>query len=92
MDPARDSPGHSLEAVCAVLLAQRRGVPYPKLRMATKFQSTAGGTRRIGLVQMRCEPDFDRNLSRAQDAIEDAVRAGAEVVCLPELFRTPYLC
>jgi N-carbamoylputrescine amidase len=60
--------------------------------MATKFQSTAGGTRRIGLVQMRCEPDFDRNLSRAQDAIEDAVRAGAEVVSLPELFRTPYLC
>jgi N-carbamoylputrescine amidase len=41
---------------------------------------------------MRCEPDFDRNLSRVQDAIEDAVRAGAEVVCLPELFRTPYLC
>lgn len=60
--------------------------------MAAKVLKTAGGTRRIGLVQMRCEPDFDRNLSRAQDAIGDAARAGAEVVCLPELFRTPYLC
>jgi len=60
--------------------------------MAAKVLRTAGGTRRIGLVQMRCEPDFDRNLSRAQDAIADAARAGAEVVCLPELFRTPYLC
>jgi N-carbamoylputrescine amidase len=41
---------------------------------------------------MRCEPDPARNLARAQDAISDAAREGAEVVCLPELFRTPYLC
>jgi N-carbamoylputrescine amidase len=53
---------------------------------------TAAGTRRIGLVQMRCEPDPGRNLSRAQDAIADAAQDGAEVVCLPALFRTPYLC
>jgi len=53
---------------------------------------TAVGTRRIGLVQMRCEPDPARNLSHAQDAIAEAVADGAEVVCLPELFRTPYLC
>ena len=41
---------------------------------------------------MRCEPDHARNLSHAQDAISDAAREGAEIVCLPELFRTPYLC
>lgn len=41
---------------------------------------------------MRCEPDHARNLRHAQDAISDAAREGAEVVCLPELFRTPYLC
>jgi N-carbamoylputrescine amidase len=50
------------------------------------------GTRRVGVVQMRCEPDHARNLRHAQDAISDAAREGAEVVCLPELFRTPYLC
>ena len=50
------------------------------------------GTRRIGVVQMRCEADHAQNLRRAQDAISDAAREGAEVVCLPELFRTPYLC
>jgi len=60
--------------------------------MATNDHTTAAGTRRIGLVQMRCEPDPVRNLSHAQDAIADAARNGAEVVCLPELFRTPYLC
>ncbi|MGB0620707.1 MAG: carbon-nitrogen hydrolase [Myxococcota bacterium] len=49
-------------------------------------------TRRVGVVQMRCEPDPARNLRHAQDAIGDAAREGADVVCLPELFRTPYLC
>ena len=49
-------------------------------------------SRRLGVVQMRCEPDHARNLRHAQEAIADAAREGAEVVCLPELFRTPYLC
>jgi N-carbamoylputrescine amidase len=41
---------------------------------------------------MRCEAEAARNLSRAQDAIADAARRGAEIVCLPELFKTLYLC
>ncbi len=41
---------------------------------------------------MRCEPDHARNFAAAQDAISDAASRGAEVVCLPELFKTPYLC
>jgi N-carbamoylputrescine amidase len=41
---------------------------------------------------MRCEPDPGRNLSHAQDAVADAARRGADVVCLPELFLRPYLC
>ncbi|MBJ20187.1 MAG: acyltransferase [Deltaproteobacteria bacterium] len=53
---------------------------------------TGPGTRRVGIVQMRCESDHARNLHHAQDAIADAAREGAEVVCLPELFQTPYLC
>ena len=47
---------------------------------------------RVGLVQMRCEADPARNLARAMDGIADAARQGAAVVCLPELFRTFYLC
>jgi predicted amidohydrolase len=60
--------------------------------MTSKPLEAVGGSRRIGLVQMRCEPDSEKNLARAQDAISDAARDGADVVCLPELFRTPYLC
>ncbi len=64
--------------------------------MTPESRSTDGPsgspTRRVGLVQMRCESDHAANLSRAQDGIADAARRGADVVCLPELFRTPYLC
>ena len=55
--------------------------------------STAGPTvRNVGLIQMRCDVDPVQNLARARDAISDAAGAGAQVICLPELFRTRYLC
>jgi len=47
---------------------------------------------RIGLVQMFCSPDPNANLARAVAKVEEAARAGAEVVCLPELFRSQYFC
>jgi N-carbamoylputrescine amidase len=46
----------------------------------------------IGLVQMRCSDDRDANLDRALAGIEEAARRGARLVCLQELFRTPYPC
>ena len=46
----------------------------------------------LGLVQMSCAPDPEENLRRAVARIEEAARAGAAVVCLPELFRLRYFC
>ncbi|MER3416045.1 MAG: acyltransferase [Gemmataceae bacterium] len=46
----------------------------------------------VGLVQMRCDEQTDTNLTRAAELIQQAVQQGAHVVCLPELFRTPYFC
>ncbi len=46
----------------------------------------------IALVQMRCAPDAPTNLAKAEAAIADAARQGAEIVCLPELFLGPYFC
>ncbi len=45
-----------------------------------------------GLVQMECTGSLDANLQKAVVLVEDAARRGAEVVCLPELFRSPYFC
>jgi N-carbamoylputrescine amidase len=47
---------------------------------------------RVGLVQMRCTPDPAQNLQTALERIEHAAKKGAQVVCLPELFRTQYFC
>ncbi len=46
----------------------------------------------LGLVQMACSPDPEQNLARAMAGVEEAARAGAAVVCLPELFRSQYFC
>src|SRR5579871_237028 len=47
---------------------------------------------RLGLVQMRCTADAERNLAVATARIREAAAAGAAVVCLPELFRSEYFC
>ena len=47
---------------------------------------------KLGLVQMAMSPDPAENLDRALSRIREAAGAGAEVVCLPELFRSPYFC
>ncbi len=46
----------------------------------------------LGLVQMACTPDPEENLRRALGRVEEAARSGANVVCLPELFRSLYFC
>jgi N-carbamoylputrescine amidase len=46
----------------------------------------------LGLVQMAMGRDAARNLDRAEALTRQAAREGAQVVCLPELFLTPYFC
>ncbi len=48
--------------------------------------------KRIGLIQMSCVADTAANLDKAADKVREAARAGANVVCLPELFRAQYFC
>ncbi len=47
---------------------------------------------RVGLVQMAMSADPRANLDRAAARVAEAAAMGAELVCLPELFRTPYFC
>ena len=46
----------------------------------------------LGIVQMRCVPDPGENLRHACDLVRSAAARGANVVCLPELFRSQYFC
>ena len=46
----------------------------------------------VGLIQLSCSPDPDANLAKAAQRIREAARNGAQIICLPELFRTQYFC
>ncbi len=47
---------------------------------------------RVGLVQMSMSARPEENLAKALERVGEAAARGAELVCLPELFRTPYFC
>jgi N-carbamoylputrescine amidase len=46
----------------------------------------------VGLVQMSMGPDPEANLEAAVGHVREAAKRGAQVVCLPELFRAQYFC
>lgn len=46
----------------------------------------------LGLVQMACSDDYQDNLSRAVTKAEECAKKGAQIICLPELFLSPYFC
>ena len=46
----------------------------------------------VGLVQMRMGASVEENFDSAVRHIREAARLGANIVCLPELFRAQYFC
>jgi N-carbamoylputrescine amidase len=46
----------------------------------------------VGLVQMHCDPEPEVNLDKAVSRIREAAAGGAQIMCLQELFRSPYFC
>src|SRR5437588_4028374 len=49
-------------------------------------------TTKIALIQMRCAAEPEKNFAHAIEFIRDAAQKGAQIVCLPELFRSQYFC
>ncbi len=47
---------------------------------------------RIGLVQMTSAADPEKNLKKAIAQVRAAAAKGAKIICLQELYRTPYFC
>jgi N-carbamoylputrescine amidase len=47
---------------------------------------------KVGVIQMACSADSEENLQRAVGKVEEAAKGGAQIVCLPELFRSHYFC
>lgn len=56
------------------------------------MSSQRPGRVRVGLVQMSCATNKEDNVAKAADRIGEAAAAGANVVCLQELFAGHYPC
>ncbi len=54
--------------------------------------TTTPNAFRVGLVQMAMSADPQANTEKAAARVEEAARQGAQIVCLPEMYRTPYFC
>jgi len=52
----------------------------------------AAESYKVGLIQMQCGPEPEKNLEHAAEMVREAAGKGANVVCLPELFMTQYFC
>src|SRR6266851_3257014 len=60
--------------------------------MELRQKMTSTKNKKIALIQMSCEPSTAANLDKAADRVREAARAGANIICLPELFRAQYFC
>jgi len=55
-------------------------------------KTTSKRSVKVGVVQMRMSDNTDDNMQKALAMTRDAIGQGADVVCLPELFRSRYFC
>ncbi len=47
---------------------------------------------KLALLQMKMSDDREENFAKAESMAREAAAAGAKVICLPELFLSPYFC
>ncbi|MBV6511318.1 MAG: N-carbamoyl-D-amino acid hydrolase [Ignavibacteriaceae bacterium] len=46
----------------------------------------------IGLIQMQVSPLPEENMKKGEHFVREAAAKGAQVICLPELYRSQYFC
>jgi N-carbamoylputrescine amidase len=46
----------------------------------------------VGLIQMSCGGNPEKNLEKGIIRVRQAAASGAQIICLPELFKSEYFC
>ena len=68
--------------------------PRPSSSASTRRAraTAAPGAVTLGLIQTACGTDGQANLDATLAAVEKAAKAGAQIICTQELFRSQYFC
>jgi len=77
-------------ASCVLHPASAPNSVIPSLALLMSLPPAGRST--LALVQMSCSEDKDANVAKALGRVAEAAAAGANIVCLQELFATPYPC
>lgn len=46
----------------------------------------------VGLIQLSCDKEVEKNFAKTEQKIREAAGKGAQIICLQELFRSLYFC
>lgn len=60
--------------------------------MAAKSTAESGRIVQLGVTQMACVADQDANRRNQVRLVEQAARAGAQIICTQEMFASQYFC
>src|SRR5689334_14990143 len=60
--------------------------------MEPKHFSRAARPVTVAATQFSCDWNVEANIAKAERAVREAARRGAQIILLPELFETPYFC
>jgi N-carbamoylputrescine amidase len=72
------------------MLSRKRTFNIYKIMSTNKTELPQKFT--AGLIQIALEKNVNLNLKKACDWVDKAAKSDAQVICLPELFRTQYFC
>ncbi len=68
------------------------GDPYKITPLGGRGKCPVKNKYTIGLLQLSFSADLDDNLKKATAWVQKAAQQGAEIICLPELYRSQYFC
>src|SRR5215831_8327333 len=90
---AWDVPGSATRAfVMFTTPAIPAMMAFPAVPAVLRFIMPDNDSFSVGLIQMSCSPEPEENLGHAVEKVRQAAKKGAQIICLPELFRTEYFC
>lgn len=63
-----------------------------KLSLLSKIEAMSRRILQLGIIQMSCEKEKEKNILKAERLVREVAAQGAQIICLQELFSSLYFC